>query len=101
MVDVGTCDLFINSCDKKYSTEDLIRMVIGADADGCPYVKTKPAAKVVGMAVEVFENTTMAALKADINTFLGANQDYILVSCSLSFDSQNNRHTALIVFDNV
>lgn len=36
----AACDLFINSCDTKYSQDALIRMVIGVDAEGCPYVKT-------------------------------------------------------------
>ena len=35
------CELFIDSCDNKISTEQLFKSLIGVDASGCPVIKTK------------------------------------------------------------
>ena len=38
-----TCNLFIDSCDKKFSPEELFRLLIGVDESGCPFLKTNGA----------------------------------------------------------
>lgn len=35
------CELFIDSCDKKLSIDQLFRALVGVDDSGCPVIKTK------------------------------------------------------------
>jgi hypothetical protein len=60
--DPAECELFIDACTKKYSTEDLFRFVIGVDESGCPYVKTNgpTAAQVVALTEAI--NALAAAI---------------------------------------
>lgn len=59
--DPTACDLFINECGKSFSAQDLFRMVVGVDANGCPYVKTNgPTAQQVTDLTTAITNLTTA-----------------------------------------
>lgn len=61
--DPATCGLFLDECGKNFSTEEIIRFVIGMDDNGCPYVKTNgpTAAQIVDLTAAI------TALTAAIN----------------------------------
>lgn len=82
------CDLFIDSCDKRLSIEDLFKALIGSDVNGCPVFKTSTSISItqvvrVPLLLRVSNAGNIAAGSRKVDVFNSGAADGIFLGTLL------------------
>jgi hypothetical protein len=83
-----SCRLFLDDCDQVFSQEELLRFVVGKDANGCPAIKVVVVEE--QLTSDYVQHATMAGLKTAINDWITANPTKSIVQQSTFWDGTNH-----------
>lgn len=85
------CNLFVDSCNKTMSKEELLRAVIGVDEVGCPALKVKIIHdQAASLTNDFVQGATMANLVTAFGVWKAANPTKIITMQSTFWDGTNH-----------